>query len=110
VERGTVGACPDLNCGSGGSIGCYSTTCIKLAVFCSCSPLYKFVYSLKVVKLFLKHPIYYYSDKIKTDEMGDVCSTCARDEKCVQDFWSENPEGKRHHFEDVHVASRIILN
>jgi hypothetical protein len=35
VEWGTVGACPDLSCGSGGggSIGYYSTTCIKFAVF-----------------------------------------------------------------------------
>jgi hypothetical protein len=58
--------CPDLNCGSGGggSIGYYSTTCIKLAVLCYIMTvqsvvyvLYKFVYSFEVVKLFLKHSV-----------------------------------------------------
>jgi hypothetical protein len=67
VEWRTVGACPDLNCGRArsGSIGYYSTnvhqTCNVLLHYdgskrCVC-PLYKFVYSFKVVKLFLEHSL-----------------------------------------------------
>jgi hypothetical protein len=53
LGRLRVGACPDLNYGSarGGSIGYIMT--VQNVVYA----LYKFVYSFKVVKLFLKHPM-----------------------------------------------------
>jgi hypothetical protein len=54
-----------FNCGSfrSSGIGYYSTVCNKLAMFCyvitvrCVCPLYKFVYSFKVVRFSLKHPV-----------------------------------------------------
>jgi hypothetical protein len=30
--------------------------------------------------------LYYYVDEVKDDEMGAICSTHGRDDKCVQNF------------------------
>jgi hypothetical protein len=78
VERGTVGACPDtripvmvVSMKKKGAVHCYvHPTCSVLLHYdcskCCVCPLHKFVYTFEVVKLFLKHPIYFW--KIRTND------------------------------------------
>jgi hypothetical protein len=40
--------------------------------------------------------------------MRGACSTHKRDEKLIQNFWSENLKG-RNHIEDIDIDGRIIL-
>jgi hypothetical protein len=40
--------------------------------------------------------------------MGRTCSKLGRDEKCIQDFWSENLKGSDY-LEELCTDERIIL-